>query len=139
VNETARRERNRRYQAAYRARIGREAYRAKHAEWVADHPERQREYWRRYSVKVREQHREERASAKTWCLSIAALNGGKVCRRCGEDDPVVLEFHHRVPAEKRFPISAVRAVPKPADTALVMAEIAKCDVLCANCHRRAHR
>jgi hypothetical protein len=53
------------------------------------------------------------------------------CQDCGEDDPVVLEFDHR--GDKEFDISRGlrdRAWPT------VLQEIAKCDVVCANCHRR---
>jgi hypothetical protein len=53
------------------------------------------------------------------------------CVDCGETDPVVLEFDHL--RDKRFNISDGIA-NKP--WALVLAEIAKCDVVCANCHRR---
>ena len=56
---------------------------------------------------------------------------GSVCQRCGGEFPsYVLEFHHQVAADKEFPISAFRH----SETKL-RAEIAKCDVLCANCHR----
>ena len=53
------------------------------------------------------------------------------CRDCGEDDPAVLEFDHL--ADKAFDIS--HALPYRAWNA-ILAEIAKCDVVCANCHRR---
>jgi hypothetical protein len=52
---------------------------------------------------------------------------------CGELDPVVLEFDH-VRGKKAFNISDAARWGFAMDT--VFAEIAKCDVLCANCHRR---
>lgn len=52
------------------------------------------------------------------------------CVDCGESDPLVLEFDHL--ADKRFDV-AVGMRRKP--WADVLAEIAKCDVVCANCHR----
>lgn len=56
------------------------------------------------------------------------------CEHCGEDDPIVLEFHHRDPATKEFNISdGIRYSIKR-----IEAEIEKCIVLCANCHRRLH-
>ena len=56
------------------------------------------------------------------------------CVDCGEKDPIVLEFDHRDPKQKLFTMAeARRAKKRPAD---VKAEVEKCDVRCANCHRR---
>ena len=56
------------------------------------------------------------------------------CIDCGEEDIRVLEFDHRPGVVK------VAEVTRMADSGLnwpiVMAEISKCDVRCANCHRR---
>lgn len=57
------------------------------------------------------------------------------CLVCGEDDLDVLDFHHRNPAEKLFNLSGANCA-KSEDK--LRAEIAKCVVLCANCHRRVH-
>lgn len=54
------------------------------------------------------------------------------CVDCGETDIVVLEFDHR--GEKLFSIGASNNKSK--SLAAVVAEVAKCDVRCANCHRR---
>lgn len=56
------------------------------------------------------------------------------CVDCGEADIVVLEFDH-VRGEKEFNIS--EAVFQQVSEERLRAEIAKCDVRCANCHRRA--
>jgi hypothetical protein len=56
---------------------------------------------------------------------------------CGEEHPAALDFHHRNPKEKRFNISvAVAHRDIPDDE--IRAEIAKCDVLCRNCHAKLH-
>jgi hypothetical protein len=58
------------------------------------------------------------------------------CVDCDETDPVVLEFDHL--RDKRFSIAkGIRNRPWQC----VLDEIAKCEVVCANCHRRrtAHR
>lgn len=55
---------------------------------------------------------------------------------CGESDPVVLEFHHRDPKDKRSTISAM--LSNSCSMKVLTDEIEKCDVLCANCHRRLH-
>jgi hypothetical protein len=58
------------------------------------------------------------------------------CVDCGETDPLVLEFDHL--GHKRFNIAKGL---RDRNWAPVLDEIAKCDVVCANCHRRrtAHR
>lgn len=52
-----------------------------------------------------------------------------------------MDFDHRVPAEKKFWLCSSRAALK--SRAQLLAEAAKCDVVCANCHRlrtrRRHR
>ena len=53
------------------------------------------------------------------------------CVDCGETDPVVLEFDHL--AAKSFDIGqSIDRRP----WAAILAEIEKCEVVCANCHRR---
>lgn len=56
------------------------------------------------------------------------------CVDCGESDPVVLEFDHRDTARK------FRAVAQMIEARYawgkILEEIEKCDVRCANCHRR---
>ena len=56
------------------------------------------------------------------------------CVDCGETDPIVLEFDHRDPSEKLFSIG--NSLGQTWRWQKIKAEIAKCDVRCANCHRR---
>lgn len=63
---------------------------------------------------------------------------GKDCERCGFDDPRTFHFHHRDPKQKRFTISKVKQLT-PRWKERILSEIAKCDVLCANCHAIEHR
>src|SRR5208282_6320972 len=58
------------------------------------------------------------------------------CERCGEDDPVVLHFHHRDPSQKEIDLG--RAVTNGWSIVRMKTEIVKCDVLCANCHLKFH-
>ena len=54
------------------------------------------------------------------------------CVDCGEDDPVVLEFDHQ--RDKRHGVAQL--LHAHVRWEVIAAEIAKCDVRCANCHRR---
>jgi hypothetical protein len=56
------------------------------------------------------------------------------CVDCGESDPVVLEFDHRDRTSKRFAIAQM--IERRYSWQTIKAEIDKCDVRCANCHRR---
>ena len=53
------------------------------------------------------------------------------CVDCGEDDPVVLDFDHL--RDKAFNIGASLHLR---GWSSILAEIEKCEVVCANCHRR---
>jgi hypothetical protein len=53
------------------------------------------------------------------------------CVDCGDTDPVVLEFDHL--RDKCFDIGQKLAVRRWTS---ILAEIEKCEVVCANCHRR---
>ena len=60
-----------------------------------------------------------------------ALAKDKPCTDCGGRFPTVcMQFDHRDPAEKLFAISQASQRSRAA----VVAEIAKCDLVCSNCH-----
>ncbi len=56
------------------------------------------------------------------------------CIICGEKDPIVLEFDHLNPEEKEATISVMSS--SGISWERVKKEIDKCQILCANCHRR---
>jgi len=80
-----------------------------------------------------------RARTEAWKIQ----SGGK-CTRCGYDRcPAALDFHHRDPATKVFQIAEKLAQCDPTSyhtrtAQMVRAEIAKCDLVCSNCHREIH-
>lgn len=54
------------------------------------------------------------------------------CAICGEKDPTVLEFDHLDEKKKDIALMAGQGY----SIAAIQKEINKCQVLCANCHRR---
>lgn len=58
------------------------------------------------------------------------------CSGCGVSHPALLCFHHRDPREKEFTISKI--VAHASSVKRMQQEIAKCDVLCVNCHMKFH-
>ena len=60
---------------------------------------------------------------------------GEKCERCGYDKyPDVLEFHHLNPIEKEASWNKMRLW----NWKKITAELDKCSILCANCHREVH-
>ena len=56
------------------------------------------------------------------------------CVDCGTDDVRVLDFDHREPQSKVGGVGEI--LRRTLSWSVVRSEIAKCDVRCANCHRR---
>lgn len=80
----------------------------------------------------REYCRLRRAKIFQWLTSIKVKTR---CKFCGEKEPVCLDFHHRETEQKKFNIGiSWHAVSRKK----LEAEVAKCDVLCSNCHRKLH-
>lgn len=80
----------------------------------------------------RASHRRVYERRRAW---YSAFMQGKRCLRCGADGPN-LQWHHVDPASKSFPVA--RGVNCRSQD-IVLEEIAKCALLCRNCHREAHR
>ncbi len=78
--------------------------------------------------------RRYRAEKRVYLNALKASSG---CVRCGESDPYCLQFHHRDRKTKERTISRLYSgtwgMPR------ILSEIAKCDVICANCHLKLHR
>lgn len=83
--------------------------------------------WGRCSCHYRKRRRH---AIKAACVEL--LGGG--CTRCGGRFPLaVFDFHHK--EDKEFGISAYT---KSCSVDRIAAEIIKCVLLCANCHRLEH-
>src|SRR3989344_5876696 len=59
---------------------------------------------------------------------------GRQCVDCGEQDPIVLEFDHKETLKKFKQISTMLSGHYSWKS--VLTEIGKCEIRCANCHRK---
>ena len=81
-----------------------------------------------------EQERLRRTAKLAYIRNHKAAHG---CLTCGERDPVVLDLHHRDPGQKKRNQSRVSGIDWASmGWKALERELEKCDVLCANCHRR---
>ena len=105
-----------------------ECYKEHRKTFYADHYAKYRELYRARANARRERLRKEFRENMLKYLRISE------CAICAEDDIRVLEFDHINPEEKSFSIS--QAVKLGRSWSEVEAEIKKCRVLCANCHKK---
>lgn len=75
--------------------------------------------------------RRKRTTAAERASLLVAFFRDRPCADCGESDPLVLEFDHL--AHKSFNIA--KGI-RDHSWQSVLDEISKCEVVCANCHRR---
>ena len=74
-----------------------------------------------------------RAQIRAWASEIKATAG---CACCPEDDPACLDFHHIDEAGKEEQVTTTISYGYGRDK--ILDEMAKCEVICANCHRKEH-
>jgi hypothetical protein len=94
-----------------------------------------REHYRLYREEyVRRNVASQRQRRREWLLRLWQYVSKHRCVDCAEADPLVLQFDHRDPATKRATLRFMSQRAYAWQT--VEAEIDKCDIRCANCHRR---
>ncbi len=99
-----------------------ERVRAHRRKWYAQNGTHSRAKTREYHKKLKE-----------WYVS---YKEGLSCIKCGESHPGCLDFHHRDGSQKEF--SICMGVTRRMSKERILKEIAKCDVLCRNCHAKLH-
>ncbi len=95
------------------------------------HPEHYRKYGDEYRARARRRHATIRKLLHTKML---AYLSNRKCVICGEDDIRTLEFDHIYPPSKKFSIS--KGVTNGLRWEVILDEIHKCRILCANCHKK---
>ena len=96
--------------------------------YIKNHYLRNRKY---YLQKARSRNKQIRNRAYQY---IASFMLSHPCVDCGEKDILVLEFDHRDRTRKSEDVS--RIIRQTGSLEKLALEISKCDVRCANCHRK---
>jgi hypothetical protein len=58
------------------------------------------------------------------------------CIRCGESDPICIDFHHK---DRKNKIACISKITHDYGIQSLILELEKCEPICANCHRKLHR
>lgn len=92
-----------------------------------------RRYRERHPERVRNAQKNENARRhKVGRAFIDNLKLSRGCADCGyAEHPAALDFDHRPGEDKLYCVGALWGSSR----ATILAEAAKCDVVCANCHR----
>ena len=90
-----------------------------HKQWYYNNKEKRKISKRKWEAKNR--------------ATYQALKADLKCNRCPETDSRCLDFHHKDPTNK---INNVANLVRHSSFETLKREIDKCEVLCANCHRK---
>jgi hypothetical protein len=91
-------------------------------------------YWQTATKEERKQI--DAAKRRAVRQRIREVKRSSKCVKCGESNYVCLEFHHKDPSEKEITMTQAehcRSMKKLEE------ELAKCEILCCNCHRKLHQ
>ena len=81
----------------------------------------------------KEHHTEPTDDLRAWLHERKAERGG--CSECNEDDVACLDFHHTTD-QKTDTVARMVTDGRPKE--VLKEEPERCEVLCANCHRKIH-
>lgn len=82
-----------------------------------------------YIDRAKQRYKDQRAENEDWLNEYMSELG---CAKCTESNPKTLDFVHRPGTEKKDTVRRLLGQTR----SILLEEIAKCDLLCANCRRR---
>lgn len=100
-------------------------------EYLAYHRKYNKDHYLEKKDRIIASAKKRKAELVAW---LQELKKTLKCVRCGESDWRCLDFHHRKPSQKEHGVCQMPYYGY--SKTRILKEIAKCDVLCANCHRK---
>lgn len=116
---------------SYVVAMDNDARRERHREYMRERYKNDVEFRERHKALVKQTRQRQRQAARDLVARAKAAG----CSTCSETEPTCLDFHH-VCGIKEFALGDVMRGRYGA--ARIEAELAKCIVVCANCHRKIH-
>ena len=107
------------------SRSNREEYNKTRREWYRKNAKSERK-------RLRKSNKKREAERIIWWEE---YKSSLKCSKCLENHPGCLEFHHKNSEEKEHNVANMI---KSYSKSKILEEIKKCDILCANCHRKLH-
>ena len=102
--------------------------------------EARKQHYQKNKTQYAERVRKRRIERTKWFVDYKSSDD-IFCKECGEQHPATIAFHHRDPDEK-LRKKGIKAISDLVGLAyseeVILNEIAKCDVLCHNCHSKHH-
>jgi phage terminase large subunit-like protein len=99
-------------------------------EWRKRNPNYDKERYLKNKEYFKDNNRRNRDKKRKW---VREYKKSHPCVKCGESDPCCLDFHH---FEDNKEANIADLMKNGASIERIQAEIEKCIVLCANCHRK---
>ena len=92
-----------------------------------------KKYYEKNKTKVITNINARKKVSRAW---FTAYKATLFCIECGENHPAALDFHHKNPKKTDKKVNEL--VSDGHTKKRIQEEIDKCEVLCANCHRKHH-
>ncbi len=90
-----------------------------------------REWYKRNSISEINHVTRRKKEIRKWILEYKSR---LKCSICGESHPAIIDFHHNGKKENLVSTMILNGNSREK----ILGEISKCQVLCANCHRKLH-
>jgi hypothetical protein len=93
------------------------------------HRAKSKAHYKKYKASYNKRNNEQKLKTRLMLNELKAATG---CKFCSEKEPVALDFHHLRGKDRE--LSSMGGFNEQR----IQKEIAKCVILCANCHRKVH-